>query len=430
MNTTITSISAIEILDSRGNPTVCVTVHLDNGITASASVPSGASTGEREAVELRDGDPARYGGKGVLRAVANVEGEIASALRGMDATDQDALDRRMIAVDGSPDKSRLGANAILGVSMAAARAGAAARGLPLYRSLGGTDAPILPVPCLNVLNGGRHADNTLDFQEFKIAPHSATTFREAIRMGVETFHALKGILHDRGYRTGVGDEGGFAPDLETNEEAITIIIAAIEKAGYRVGDDIAICLDPATSEMWRDGRYEFFKSGGGSMGSDELIDLWEDWIDRYPIALLEDPLGEQDWDGWRRITARLGSRLEIVGDDIFCTNPAILQDAIREKVANSILIKPNQIGTVSETLDCIALARAHRYRCYISHRSGETDDTFIADLAVATGVGHIKTGSACRGERVAKFNRLLAIEKELGGDAAYGGQTLSWRVRG
>jgi enolase len=430
MKNAIALISAIEILDSRGNPTVCATVHLESGITASASVPSGASTGEREAVELRDGDPARYGGKGVLRAVANIEGEIASAIRGIEATDQDGLDRRMIDLDGTPDKSRLGANAILGVSMAAARAGAAARGLPLYRHLGGANTPVLPVPCLNVINGGRHADNTVDFQEFKIAPHSATTFREAIRMGVETFHALKGILRDRHYGTGIGDEGGFAPDLKTNDEAVEIIIAAIEKAGYRVGDDIAICLDPATSEMWKDGRYEFFKSGSGSMSSDEMIGLWTDWIDRYPIALLEDPLGEQDWSGWTKITAKLGSRLEIVGDDIFCTNPAILQEAIRQKVANSILIKLNQIGTVSETLDCIALAKAHQYRCYISHRSGETDDSFIADLAVATGTGHMKTGSACRGERVAKFNRLLAIEKELGGNAAYGGQTLSWRVRG
>lgn len=430
MKTSIANISASEILDSRGNPTVSATVHLDNGITACASVPSGASTGEREAVELRDGDPARYGGRGVLRAVANVEGEIAAVLRGMDATDQDGLDRRLIALDGTPDKSRLGANAILGVSMAAARAGAAARALPLYRHLGGSDATILPVPCLNVLNGGRHADNTVDFQEFKIAPHGAPSFREAIRMGVETFHVLKGILHDRGYGTNVGDEGGFAPNLGTNEEAVEIILSAIDKAGYRVGDDIAVCLDPATSEMWRDGRYEFFKSGGDSMGSGEMIDLWVGWIDRYPIALLEDPLGEQDWDGWKEITGRLGSRLEIVGDDIFCTNPAILREAIREHVANSILIKPNQIGTVSETLECAALAKSHGYRCYVSHRSGETDDTFIADLAVAIGAGHIKTGSACRGERIAKFNRLLAIERELGGAAAYGGQTLSWRVRG
>jgi len=430
MKATITSLSAIEILDSRGNPTVCATVHLENGITASASVPSGVSTGEREAVELRDGDPARYGGKGVLRAVANIEGEIASALRGMEATNQDGLDRRMIDLDGTPDKSRLGANAIIGVSMAAARAGAAARGLPLYRHLGGTNTPVLPVPCLNVINGGRHADNTVDFQEFKIAPLSAPTFREAIRMGVETFQALKGILHDRHYGTGIGDEGGFAPDLETNDEAVEIILAAIEKAGYRAGDDIAICLDPATSEMWKDGRYEFFKSGAGSMSSDEMIDLWRAWIDRYPIALLEDPLGEEDWAGWTRLTAELGSRREIVGDDIFCTNPAILQEAIRQKVANSILIKPNQIGTVSETLDCIALAQSHEYRCYISHRSGETDDTFIADLAVATGVGHMKTGSCCRGERVAKFNRLLAIEKELDGKSIYGGQSLSWKFRG
>ena len=430
MKTAIKSLSALEILDSRGNPTVSATVTLENGVTASAAVPSGASTGEREAAELRDGDPARYGGKGVLKAVANIEGEIAGALCGMESTDQDGIDRRMIELDGTADKSRLGANAILGVSMAAARAGALASGLPLYRYLGGANARMLPVPCLNVINGGRHADNTLDFQEFKIAPHSAVNFQESIRMGVETFHALKGLLHERKYSTGIGDEGGFAPDLKTNDEAVEIIIAAIEKAGYRPGDDISICVDPATSEMWSDGRYEFFKSGGGSLVSDEMIALWKTWIDRYPIALIEDPLGEKDWAGWKKLTAELGSRLEIVGDDIFCTNPTLLREAIRQQIANAILIKLNQIGTVSETLDCIALAQAHNYRCYISHRSGETDDTFIADLAVATGAGHLKTGSGCRGERVAKFNRLLAIEKELGRSATFGGQFLSWRVRG
>lgn len=430
MKSSIKSIAALEILDSRGNPTVSATVTLDSGIAGTAAVPSGASTGEREAAELRDGDPARYGGKGVLKAVANIEGEISEALRGMDATDQDGIDRRMIGLDGTPNKSRLGANAILGVSMAAARAGAAASALPLYRYLGGANARMLPVPCLNVINGGRHADNTLDFQEFKIAPHSAPNFQESIRMGVETFHTLKGILHERKYSTGIGDEGGFAPDLRSNDEAVDIIIEAIEKAGYRPGDDISICVDPATSEMWKDGRYEFYKSGGGSLSSDEMIALWKNWINRYPIALLEDPLGEKDWDGWKKLTAELGQRLEIVGDDIFCTNPGILAEAIRQKVANSILIKLNQIGTVSETLDCIALAQAHGYRCYVSHRSGETDDTFIADLAVATGAGHMKTGSGCRGERVAKFNRLLAIEKELGASASFGGQFLSWRVRG
>ena len=419
----------MEVLDSRGNPTVSATVTLENGITAGASVPSGASTGEKEAVELRDGDMARYEGKGVLKAISHIEEKIAPAIRGMNATDQAEIDRTMIELDGTPDKSVLGANAILGVSMAAARAGAAACGLPLYRYLGGARAHVLPVPCLNVINGGRHADNTLDFQEFKIAPHSAANFRESLRMGIETFHALKGLLRERKYSTGIGDEGGFAPDLKTNDEAVEIIIAAIEKAGYRPGDDIAICVDPATSEMWTDGRYEFFKSGGGSISSDELISLWEKWVARYPIALLEDPLGEKDWDGWKKITSVLGGRLEIVGDDIFCTNPAILRQAIQQKVANSILIKLNQIGTVSETLDCISLAQDNNYRCYISHRSGETDDTFIADLAVATGAGHIKTGSGCRGERIAKFNRLLAIEKEIGRGATFGGQTLSWKVR-
>jgi enolase 1/2/3 len=423
----ITNIHALEILDSRGNPTVSATVVLENGITASAAVPSGASTGEREATELRDGDAARYGGKGVRKAVANVQGEIAEALRGMDVTEQRAVDARMIELDGTPNKSRLGANAILGVSMAVARAAASATGLPLYRYLGGANAAVLPVPCLNVINGGKHADNTIDFQEFKIAPHKAPNFAEAIRMGAETFHALRSELHTRGLSTGVGDEGGFAPDLASNDEAVEVILKAIEKAGYRPGEDISICLDPATSEMWQEGRYVFFKSGGGSKSTEEMIGVWRNWLDRYPIVLLEDPLGEKDWEGWARITAELGSRVELVGDDLLCTNPAILQEAIDRRVANSILIKLNQIGSVTETLDCIALAQSGGYRCYISHRSGETEDTFIADLAVATGAAHIKTGSTCRSERIAKFNRLLAIEKELGDRAEYGGGKLSWR---
>lgn len=425
MSPIIQSIQALEILDSRGNPTLSVTVRLSDGRTASAAVPSGASTGEREAAELRDGDPRRYGGKGVLKAVKNVETEIAAVLHGLNPIDQAAIDRCMIALDGTPNKVRLGANAILGVSMAVARAGALVSDLPLYRYLGGADACILPVPCLNVINGGRHATNNVDFQEFKIAPHSAPTFAEGLRMAAETFHALKSILHAKGLSTGVGDEGGFAPDLASNEQAVEVILEAIAKAGYEPGKDISLCLDPAVSELWKDGKYVFFKSGGLAKSSDEMIALWASWLGRYPIVLLEDPLAENDWPGWEKITAQLGARVEIVGDDLLCTNSAILQQAIDRKVANSILIKLNQIGTVTETLDCIALARRHGYAVYVSHRSGETEDTFIADLAVATGCAHLKTGSACRSERVAKFNRLLAIERELGASAVYGGKV--WR---
>jgi len=423
--TKLKSVQALEILDSRGNPTLSVTVRLDDGRTTTAAVPSGASTGEREAVELRDGDPRRYGGKGVLKAVKNVETEIAAALHGLNPVDQAGIDRCMIALDGTPNKARLGANAILGVSMAVARAGALVSDLPLYRYLGGADACILPVPCLNVINGGRHATNNVDFQEFKIAPHSAPTFAEGLRMAAETFHALKSILHAKGLSTGVGDEGGFAPDLASNEQAVEVILEAIAKAGYQPGKEISLCLDPAVSELWKDGQYVFFKSGGPAKSSDEMIALWTTWLDRYPIVLLEDPLAENDWPGWEKITAQLGARVEIVGDDLLCTNSAILQQAIDRKVANSILIKLNQIGTVTETLDCIALARRHGYAVYVSHRSGETEDTFIADLAVATGCAHLKTGSACRSERVAKFNRLLAIERELGATAVYGGKV--WR---
>ena len=416
----IRAIDALEVIDSRGNPTVEARVHLGDGTTGVARVPSGASTGEREATELRDGG-ARYGGKGVRQAVANVNGEINRALAGRDATDQQALDQRLIELDGTPNKSRLGANAILGVSMAAARAAADAAGVPLYRHLGGEDARVLPVPCLNVINGGRHADNTVDFQEFKIAPHNAPTFAEALRMGIETFHALRALLKDQGKSTGIGDEGGFAPDLATNEEAVDLILAAIEKAGYRPGADIALCLDPATSEMWRDGGYVAFKSDQSVRTTAEMIDLWRSWIDRYPIVLIEDALAENDWDGWGQLTQALGSRIELVGDDIFCTNPAILRRAIEGGVGNSILVKLNQIGTVSETLETVRLAQQHGYGAYMSHRSGETEDTFIADLAVATGCGHIKTGSGCRGERTAKFNRLLRIEHDLGDRATFAG---------
>ena len=416
----IRAVDGLEVIDSRGNPTVEARVHLDDGTVAAARVPSGASTGEREAAELRDGG-ARYGGKGVRQAVANVDGEIGRALAGHDAADQRGLDRRLIELDGTPNKSRLGANAILGVSMAAARAAAASAGVPLYRHLGGGDATLLPVPCLNVVNGGRHADNTVDFQEFKIAPHNAPSFAEALRMGIETFHALRALLAGRGRSTGIGDEGGFAPDLGGNEEAVELIVEAIGKAGYCPGADVAICLDPATSEMWRDGSYVAFKSDRPARSTAEMIALWSEWIDRYPIVLVEDALAENDWDGWTRITAALGSKIELVGDDLFCTNPVLLQRGIDVGAANSILVKPNQIGTVTETLDTVRLAQRNGYGAYVSHRSGETEDTFIADLAVATGCGHVKTGSGCRGERTAKFNRLLRIEHELGGRAAFAG---------
>ena len=422
----IRAIDALEVIDSRGNPTVEARVHLDDGTVAEARVPSGASTGEREAAELRDGD-GRYGGKGVRQAVANVNGEIADALRGCDAADQEGLDRRMIQLDGTPNKARLGANAMLGVSMAAARAEAASVGVPLYRHLqglhGGTDSDgaVLPVPCLNVINGGRHADNTVDFQEFKIAPHNASTFAEALQMGIETFHALRALLKADGKSTGIGDEGGFAPDLASNEEAVELILRAIEAAGYRPGADIAICLDPATSEMWRDGGYLAFKSDQSVRSTTEMIDLWRSWIDRYPIVLIEDALAENDWEGWAQLTRTLGARIELVGDDLLCTNPAILREAIDKGVANAILVKLNQIGTVTETLETVRLAQEHGYGAYMSHRSGETEDTFIADLAVATRCGHIKTGSGCRGERTAKFNRLLRIEHDLAGECTYAG---------
>ena len=416
----IRTIDALKVLDSRGNPTVDARVHLEDGTAAAARVPSGASTGAREAAELRDGG-ARYGGKGVLQAVANVNGEINRALSGHDAADQRGIDRRLIELDGAPDKSRLGANAILGVSMAAARAGAAAAGTPLYRHLGGDEAALLPVPCLNVINGGRHADNTVDFQEFKIAPHNAPSFAEALRIGIEVFHALRALLKQRGKSTGIGDEGGFAPDLASNEEAVELVLEAIARAGYRPGADVALCLDPATSEMWRDGAYVAFKSDRSTRSTAEMIALWRSWTDRYPIILIEDALAEDDWEGWAQLTAALGGRIELVGDDIFCTNPGILQHAIDRGVGNAILIKLNQIGTVTETLETVRLAQAHGYGAYMSHRSGETEDTFIADLAVATGCGHIKTGSGCRGERTAKFNRLLRIEHDLGRRATFAG---------
>jgi enolase len=420
--TPIKHVTGREILDSRGNPTVEAEVRLEGGAVGIAAVPSGASTGEKEAAELRDGDERRYGGKGVLKAVKNIRHELAAIVRGRDACDQRGIDEAMIAGDGTSNKSRLGANAILAVSMATARAAANAHFLPLYRYLGGVNAGTLPVPCLNVLNGGRHADNNVDFQEFMIAPHHAPSFAESIRMGIETFHALKAVLHARGYSTAVGDEGGFAPDLQSNEEAVELILEAITKAGYRPAEDISICLDPAASEMWEDGKYVLFKSTKQTLTSDELIRLWESWVKQYPIILLEDGMGENDWDGWRELTAAIGSQIELVGDDIFCTNPRILEEGIRKGIANSVLIKLNQIGTVTETLDTMRLAVRNGYGCFVSHRSGETEDTFIADLTVATGAGHIKTGSGCRSERVAKFNQFLRIEEQLKGGAQFAGR--------
>jgi enolase len=418
----IKSIHAREILDSRGNPTVEAEVTLENKIKARAMVPSGASTGEKEAVELRDGDSARYGGKGVKRAVANVNSEIAPALCGMNVFEQSRIDRAMCELDGTPNKSKLGANAILGVSMAVARAAALANELALYRYLGGENATLLPVPCLNVINGGRHADNTIDFQEFMIAPHGATSFSQSIEMGIEVFHTLKGLLKKRGLSTGVGDEGGFAPDLKSNVQAVELILEAITQAGFRPGEQVSICLDPATSEMWEGGHYVFFKSDRSQKTSDEMIALWADWTRQFPVVLLEDGLAENDWEGWKRLTQELGSKLELVGDDIFCTNPKIVAQAIKEQIANSVLIKLNQIGTVTETLETVELAKKNGYGCFVSHRSGETDDTFIADLTVAIGAGHLKTGSGCRGERIAKFNQLLRIEEELGARAKFAGR--------
>jgi enolase len=427
--TTIARVIGREILDSRGNPTVEADVWLEDGSYGRAAVPSGASTGELEAVELRDGDKLRYSGKGTRKAVGNINEEIAAKVRGADASDQVGLDRLMIQLDGTPNKGKLGANAILAVSMANARAAANAHGLPLYRYLGGANSRTLPVPCMNVLNGGKHADNTVDFQEFMIAPHNAPSFAEAIRMGMETFHTLKQVLKAKGYSTAVGDEGGFAPDLKSNDEAVELILEAITKAGYKPSTDISICLDPAASEMWDDGKYVLFKSTKKAIASDELVRLWESWVKQYPIVLLEDGMGENDWDGWRNLTVALGSKIELVGDDIFCTNPRILQKGIDKGIANAILIKLNQIGSVTETLDTMELAGRYGYRCFVSHRSGETEDTFIADLTVATGAGHIKTGSGCRSERVAKFNQFLRIEEELGAAARFAGRQVFDRVR-
>ncbi|MCX6354353.1 MAG: phosphopyruvate hydratase [Candidatus Aureabacteria bacterium] len=418
--TTIENVKARQILDSRGNPTVEVEITLESGVVGRAAVPSGASTGEHEALELRDGNKACYNGKGVTKAVRNVNEVIAPELCGRDAEDQEGIDRALIELDGTPNKSALGANATLGVSLATARAMSEHHSLPLFRYIGGVHARTLPVPMMNIVNGGAHADNTLDLQEFMIMPLGAKNFSEALRMGAETFHALKGILKDKKMVTSVGDEGGFAPNLGSNEEALTVIMAAIKKAGYTPGRDISIALDPAASTLYKDGRYHL-TSEKKKLTSVQMIDFYERWIDAYPIRSIEDGLAEDDWDGWQKLTERLGKRIQIVGDDIFVTNPIRLRKGIGKGVANSILIKLNQIGTLSETLETIEIARRAGYTTVISHRSGETEDTTIADLAVATNAGQIKTGSLCRSDRVAKYNQLLRIEEMLGASAVYGG---------
>lgn len=418
----IASIHGREILDSRGNPTVEVDVVLEDGSKGRAAVPSGASTGSREALELRDSEP-RYLGKGVLKAVKNVNEIIAPALKGADASEQTAVDNKMLEMDGTEYKSNLGANSILGVSMAVARAAANSANLPLYRYLGGDDAVILPVPMFNILNGGAHADNNVDFQEFMIGPVGAPTFSESLRMGAEIYHALKSILKKKGYGTGVGDEGGFAPSLKSNVEAIEVILEGIDKVGLKAGEDVAIALDPATSELYReeDGKYEFYKSDNSRKTTEEMIDIWEGWVNQYPIISIEDGLGEKDWSGWQLLTKRLGNRIQLVGDDAFVTNPKIIQQAIADGVGNAVLIKVNQIGSITETLNAIKIANEAGYNNMTSHRSGETPDDFIADLAVATGSGQIKTGAPCRGERLAKYNQILRIEEELGSKAVYSG---------
>ena len=418
--TTIVDLRALEILDSRGNPTLRVSCRLSNGLEAAAAVPSGASTGENEAVELRDGDQKRYGGKGVLQAVRNVNDVIAPALIGSRVFDQRALDLRLLELDGTANKSKLGANATLGVSMATARVAALAAGLPLYQYLGGVGAVRLPVPMMNIINGGKHAENSVDFQEFMVMPLGAPTFAEALRLGAETFHALKKILAKKGYATSVGDEGGFAPNLKSNDEACEVIVAAIAAAGYVPGQDVAIALDPAASSFYCDGAYHLDKSGQGAKTSADMTALYADWIRRFPIVSIEDGLNENDWDGFREHTAILGGKIQIVGDDLFVTNTRFLARGIAEKSANAVLIKLNQIGTVSETVDTIAMCRRAGWNYVISHRSGETEDAFIADFAVAMGGGQIKTGSACRSERIAKYNRLLEIESELGAAAVFG----------
>ncbi len=416
----IRNVKAREILDSRGNPTVEVDVILESGVFGRAAVPSGASTGEHEAVELRDGDKARYNGKGVTKAVDNVNGKIAAEIKGMDVNGQEELDEKLIELDGTENKSSLGANAILGVSMAAAKAAAKENGQPLFEHIGGSDANVLPIPMMNILNGGEHADNNVDLQEFMIMPVGADTFKQALRMGAEVFHSLKKILSQKGMSTSVGDEGGFAPDLKSNQEAIEVILEAIEKAGYKPEEDIAIALDPAASEFYKDGNYVLNAEEEPKKTPAEMVDFYADWAERYPIVSIEDALDEDDWDGWKKLTERLGDKLQLVGDDLFVTNTKRLSEGIAKKIANSILIKVNQIGTLTETLAAINMAKKAGYTAVISHRSGETEDTTIAHLAVATGVGQIKTGSTSRTDRICKYNELLRIEEVLGEKAVYG----------
>jgi enolase len=417
----IENVHAREILDSRGNPTVEAEVLLESGALGRAAVPSGASTGENEAVELRDADKTRYLGKGVRHAVENANKAIANAIVGLDAFDQALIDQTMIELDDSPNKAKLGANALLAVSLATARAAAAELEIPLYRHVGGTNARTLPVPLMNIINGGAHADNNVDFQEFMIVPAGAPSFAEALRWGAEVFHTLKGVLKKRGYATAVGDEGGFAPSLKSNDEAIEVILEAIQAAGYKPGEEIALALDPASSEFYVDGKYVFKKSDGRVLGSEEMVQYWVNWVKQFPIISIEDGLAENDWEGWAAATGELGDTVQLVGDDLFVTNTRYLERGIDEIVANSILIKVNQIGTLTETLDAIEMARTNNYTAIISHRSGETEDAFIADLAVATNAGQIKTGSASRTDRIAKYNQLLRIEEELGRAARYQG---------
>jgi enolase len=425
--TSIEHIHAREILDSRGNPTIEVDVYLEDGTLGRAAVPSGASTGTREAVELRDDDKGRYLGKGVLKAVENVNDKIAPELLDMDVTDQAGIDEMMIELDGTENKSNLGANAILGVSLACAHAAAKSLGLPLYRYIGGVSARTLPVPMMNILNGGKHADNSVDLQEFMAMPVGASSFSEALRWCAEVFHALRGVLKGRGYSTTVGDEGGFAPNLKANEEALEVIVEAIQKAGYTPGEQVAIALDPAASEMWKDGKYDFWKSGFQKTSA-EMVEFWAELVEKYPIVSLEDGMAEQDWDGWKLLTERLGGRIQLVGDDIFVTNTRIFREGIQKGIGNSILIKVNQIGTLTETLAAIEMAKRARYTAVVSHRSGETEDVTIADIAVATNAGQIKTGAPSRTDRVAKYNQLLRIEEELGDTALFPGRDAFYNV--
>jgi len=420
--TTIVKVVGREILDSRGNPTVEADVYLADGSMGRAAVPSGASTGEHEAVELRDGDKARYLGKGTLKATSHINGEIAEALAGKDATQQAEIDAAMIALDGTPNKGRLGANAILAVSMAAARACAQSQMTPLYRYLGGVGSCVLPVPMMNIINGGAHADNSVDVQEFMIAPFGASRFSEALRMGAEIFHNLKGVLKKRNYSTAVGDEGGFAPNLKSNEEAVEVVLEAITKAGYKPGEQVGICLDPAASEFYEDGQYVFKKSDKSRRNAGQMVEFWANWVRQYPIISIEDGMSEQDWDGWKLLTDTVGDKIQLVGDDVFVTNPSIFQRGIDKGICNSILIKLNQIGSLTETLATMRMAAKAGYTAVVSHRSGETEDAFIADLVVATGAGQIKTGSASRTDRICKYNQLLRIEEELGAAAEFPGR--------